>query len=1771
MPTEPLWEETQEVAPVWEETLPSSPVQKLNRTKRTPDEIRAEIESRSDPARLSVLDRVLSSDYMQSMVPRAADVFGEPARLVNAAVGQNVFDADPNRPTTDFLGQATSGSLPMPDKIGVNPDASVVWPKPYKPITLRESLNAAPQTGLAGVGRGVGEAALDLGNAALDTRTIPYLLGRIPNALFGVKTLMEAPEHVRELNEKLNDPAVPLSEKVRADLNFALTGVAGAAGLSRMLLHSPVGPKVVPDIQMDTPIMMQGEPSFPFFQADAPRRVFPMEDRPPDWNQYLVNPPKVLTSQEGAPPSVVHEVPLSAKKPEPLGGQVSFEGQGIPSAGQAAEMVPENAIRTPDQLSGRKLYSGAPLVDDYGNYLDLTSRLKRLILSNQIQSPEYNKIAGEIEVIKNRHDGMPPKPSGPFDEMRRATEGTDPDQMKLFAGVAPDEFSLTALRLLGNPERLRYAPDKKGDFDAGQLLNRLVNEVPPAEKELLEGLRERMKPGQKVTLEEAKNLVQSVSPKVEVKVLRSGESGSTDKQASDLERQLAETEHLLDTRRSGWRDDAMDDFGEPVEQLDQPTKDLLDRRAKLRRDLDAVDLSRRDVGFDPDVYRSIAPKDADQTVVMVRVPKEELTDSESGNLIGHRGSHFGSEDINTLGWARIQYETVNGKKVAHVIEVQSDWGQSTLKDRKELERMVATRPQGTYASQALKEQNFHPLLRDYNRLVLKAAIEQAKKDGADAVALSDAQTAMMSEGHDIGADYKTGDATLSKEALAELELPYETTGKVRIPTDNLQNEVARYTRNNRVLEIQDTKGNWHKNKLSELLGRSKIFDQNFHDNIGHAPQQEPGMRLNYDKILPKILEELTGSQGERVSFGEHQRAFELYHGPVGEELSSGTKQPRSNLIFESSPGVKKTDASALMFNLKKQSELKGDKPYTYFGKDKPQQLFSGAPIDFDWLRKVLKGKTPTASGILEMAPQDTLRQIATTAKGAGRIPGLSRIMDPRAYRETPVEKGLLTHQLSAFTGTQMTALWAETHKSLPRYFKADKDGTVTLSDGTKDYMSDVIEREMTNPGSQPISNQQRKFVRWWEKQWDTISTMLDKEGVKYFKDDDGNTVEVGKSYFPRPAIGKGVIKNVVEAGKKVLGAKQFFQKPRKYVTERMGVEEGEIKYEGDEYGRIARLLNASYRAIADQRLVKELEPLELSKKSFMEGESVYHPAFRGKVFDAETANKLRKYYSDTVPDWLKGLKWVSDEVKTIQFTADASTPLNQGLTLLATSPKRWATATVNHFESFLNDKTLSNYLSDKENMRVAQTIVRHGGSLAHLYDFLEGSQKGHVIGRLPPVKASARMMSTFLSIAKIEFYKAYEPMLKKNKGKPGWTEADLVETVENLAMSGRMEAKGVGPSRAAAERTFLFNAPSYVRAALDNIGAATTEGGISGAATRRSLIKLVTGVSLAYFALNYKKYQDGEMTKEELVNRFDPSKSEFMRYPLDLPNGKRLETSLGSFYISAVRAIGQTAATADEDKELKPGLGNPLLRFGRYRQPPMVTLGLQIREGTDWKGEPVSATESLARAMLPVGWGEPLAHKESWQDGKPTPSAWAEAALGTFNINAFPESFGAQRGRKLDQVGKEMYGQEYKELTLNQRRKVEKKVASGMEQDKKSYTPKQVASTIEAATLRGNVVEKHLSDEVKREMKANNLTLPGYALTKSIDKVNVRLKDESEVERFKEIQVKVTEEKLQQMFQSESWKQASPARRQEKFKEKMEQIHQKAWTEFRRSIAPTKQ
>jgi len=360
-------------------------------------------------------------------------------------------------------------------------------------------------------------------------------------------------------------------------------------------------------------------------------------------------------------------------------------------------------------------------------------------------------------------------------------------------------------------------------------------------------------------------------------------------------------------------------------------------------------------------------------------------------------------------------------KVFWIEEVQSDWAQKVRETKAELAE--STLPQTKERlSWSLKAMG-HPLLKESNRIGIKAAIEKAREKGATHVVVSDAETAMMSEGHDLqhrqpnqqftttivgtsftaergSSAYKefsidslkdwpipnTGGAkstgvvrifpgSLHSQIIFEGEVPYTTTdAKGKIVNKTMKDFWTPVQR-----DSSPSKAVWDA-KLKELGFEHKDTTPPYPDPTWQPPQAG-GMRFNYNNALPKILEDLTGSKGQRVSLGEQTKAFKQQTQTLEEKIDyfSGYQRRatqgmteeaktnwlntdsyalqlqkeiaeleknrpnallRDNLVFESAPGVKKTDMTGNMFELQKVKE-----DFTMLGKDKPNPKMIKSAVD----------------------------------------------------------------------------------------------------------------------------------------------------------------------------------------------------------------------------------------------------------------------------------------------------------------------------------------------------------------------------------------------------------------------------------------------------------------------------------------------------------------------------------------------------------------------------------------------------------------------------------------------------------------------------------------------------------------------------------------------------------------------------------------------------------------------------------------------------------
>jgi hypothetical protein len=762
---------------------------------------------------------------------------------------------------------------------------------------------------------------------------------------------------------------------------------------------------------------------------------------------------------------------------------------------------------------------------------------------------------------------------------------------------------------------------------------------------------------------------------------------------------------------------------------------------------------------------------------------------------------------------------------------------------------------------------------------------------------------------------------------------------------------------------------------------------------------------------------------------------------------------------------------------------------------------------------------------------------AATPQGVGKIPVLWRLFGDKRGRGLPEENVLRANTIGKLKADTGVALWLEKKKTAERAFPLDENGQVTLADGSKGFMSDVIEGELRNPGSQPLTAVQKKFVQDWKEINAEGVRYAQQNGVKFFLDENGKPRPIDEAYFGRPRIpeqpvtastvmgkvkefftgaGKPGPKSVGTGSKP--GAKQSSFKQREYATEAEGVKNG-VKYEPDEYLRAAEWLKSVYRAVADARLAKDpalkgragirlvpsgihapkggpmlLMPVGKGPK-YGEATVFGVPALEGRVFPQETARKIQDFYQAGAKSPVNYFVSANNALKAIKFTMDVSAPFNQGLLMMYYRPGRWAKATAESYKALIDglahgeSGVLSRYLNVPENAKAAREIVENGGSLVRLQDFLAGAEHGGLVEKIPylrrPIRASAQSMGTFLSIAKIEMYKALEPALKK-----GETRTELVEAIDNLIGSGRMEQLGMGKGRALTER-LLFNAPSYLRA-FANLTVQAATGGISGKVARRGIVGMLGGVSATMFAA----YKAQGLSDDEIKERFDPRSSKYMRIAVPMADGQTTEISYGNVFLSFVRLVGDATEVAQGTKELGSGdKKNPFLRWLSYRKSPVVDFAIQsMITGKDFKGLPTGFLESLGRGVTPLPI-EPALDKAT---GKLTGKAAAtEAGAQFLGLNAFTKETQSMVERSRSKFHKELA-----DLPLKDRLSL----ARDKNKETKPSLDAQEVSSVSATEnefQRRREVQAALSGEAQKFLKENKLTLPQFSTGFEINNLQV--------------------------------------------------------------------
>lgn len=289
--------------------------------------------------------------------------------------------------------------------------------------------------------------------------------------------------------------------------------------------------------------------------------------------------------------------------------------------------------------------------------------------------------------------------------------------------------------------------------------------------------------------------------------------------------------------------------------------------------------------------------------MLVRVPQKlvSLEEANKGRFIPgavkdgkvaeaplFRGPHFGRSDVNVLASVRGYIENhPTLDKIFHVFELQSDWGQKVNRTAEEMKKW-GTSDVVQQDAEDYRKSKGHALLPSYETLGLKAAIQHAREQGITKLAISDAETAMMTEGHDRqGNNYHVDnpDGTRSMSSYFKEDL------EARIKT---WNDAHR--------DVQNNPGVYYDPK--DIYFKPEI-------------KQEGGMRAAYDQRLPDIMKKLTGDAGQRVDFGHHIGGDTDPYDRSGEETPEELEASNrgGSPVFKDKDGLPKTNVTARVFDI----------------------------------------------------------------------------------------------------------------------------------------------------------------------------------------------------------------------------------------------------------------------------------------------------------------------------------------------------------------------------------------------------------------------------------------------------------------------------------------------------------------------------------------------------------------------------------------------------------------------------------------------------------------------------------------------------------------------------------------------------------------------------------------------------------------------------------------------------------------------------------------
>lgn len=754
-----------------------------------------------------------------------------------------------------------------------------------------------------------------------------------------------------------------------------------------------------------------------------------------------------------------------------------------------------------------------------------------------------------------------------------------------------------------------------------------------------------------------------------------------------------------------------------------------------------------------------------------------------------------------------------------------------------------------------------------------------------------------------------------------------------------------------------------------------------------------------------------------------------------------------------------------------------------------------------------------------------------------------------ARNHTDAERATTAHAFLRHVADQTGNAWLLAHAKGADPFKMDAKGQVELADGTRAYKTDVIEKELRDPGSQSLTDAQRDAVAMWKGIWEKQLRALEAAGAKKFYDEDGNerTVErlLKEGYFPNPIKPGSELREVWD---KVVnkaasstyrpGTSPFYRRGSEYKTEQAGAEAG-VKYLGF-YESVADFIKATNREIADTHLANDplLQGKDLVTPRFQEllaknkavldalpaaereqlvrqlrglatqaatGNVFVAPAFRGKEYPKDVKSHLEMMYGERAGPYLKLAGAVQAEMRGLVLGPDASFATLQLQSMMFSNPVRWAKTVARGLSTFLGADPLARLVQTRPEYRKAvEEITQSGGSIGTLPEQVAGLSPGKsLVGQVPVLGKAfekfGRAFSTTMDLAKVELWLANRPADPQQ-----WPRA--IEAIENSLGQGRMEQLGMSPERAFLERLLLL-APSYYRAHVKLLEQATQRGS-AGLIARKQLGFLASGVLLSSIGALYAAKDQGWLSDAELEERLDPSRGKFLTVPIPLGgSGKTVNVGLGGFYVSIARTLGNAVAWQEGRQS-----DNPFFHWYRGHAGVLPRLAADMGTGKDYFGNPITPGQAALRSVLPVA-----VQQGAMDEGTPSQRA-ADVGAGLVGLRSFPGSDNEARMEGLRRLSQGSFGKDYADLSIKEKARVVKQLERSEAGQKPQASPGQMLRAQEAEIARQERLTRAVSPATRTTLETIGHKLPSYEAALSVNGVSVPL-TRGEQDRYEKLLV----------------------------------------------------